>query len=233
MTESRSSQAAACLERVWEMLRGIRPEIPAAVLLVYAHQTRKPRQNGGVLLGHFTRHVWRAPGPKKRHEVGVSPYLFDEPKEMLNTLLHEAAHAALFERDPLCRHHRGGCSITDPFYHRTEFRDLCRQWGLACEFLNNRYGHCLTTWPGGRVAEEYMGALDVLKNELPLGVKADPSHHGKPQLFRMRCGCSDQSRSVYVRLPVALAGQIICRSCGREFRPAVPLPETGATAKIL
>ena len=76
MTENRASCATDCLERVWDLLRELHPEIPPAIMLIYAQHTRKPRQNGGVMLGHFSGTVWRAPGPKKRHEVGLSPSFF-------------------------------------------------------------------------------------------------------------------------------------------------------------
>jgi hypothetical protein len=228
MTENRASCATDCLERVWDLLRELHPEIPPAIMLIYAQHTRKPRQNGGVMLGHFSGTVWRAPGPKKRHEVGLSPYLFHKPNEVLQTLLHEAAHAALYESDPRCKLHRAGCSPNDPYYHRTIFRDLCQKWGLECKFLNRRYGYCVTKWPCDRVPELYRAARAELKENLPLGVKEDPPQRTAPQVFRLRCQCAE-GRSVYARLPVARFGGISCKFCGKEFKPVKDLAPLSTT----
>jgi hypothetical protein len=221
--DNRASQATSCLERAWAILRDLHPEIPPAVMLVYSQQTRKPHQKGGVLRGHFARQTWRAPGPKRRHEIGVSPYLFNSPKDVLNVLLHEAAHATLFEQDPRGKVHLAGCTPDDPFYHRSEFRDLCTKWGLECKFRNKRYGFCDTAWPANRVNRTYRLALEVLKG-LPLGANIDPAVHAQPQLFRLQCGCK---RSLYARLAVAEEGGIMCTFCGREFKPVRCLPPTG------
>ena len=37
--------------------------------------------------------VWRATGGESGHEVAINPTLFDDPTDLLGTLLHEAAHA--------------------------------------------------------------------------------------------------------------------------------------------
>jgi hypothetical protein len=221
MIENRASLTAACLEKVWTMLQEIHPEIPPAVLLVYAQQTRRPGPNGGVTLGHFTKRVWRAPGPNKRHEVGVNPYLFHDRKAVLGVLVHEAAHGVLFERDPTGQVHLAGCSKEDPIYHRAEFRDLVEAWGMECRFHNRRYGFCDTGWPHNRVPAIYRHALMVLKQDLPPGVKSDPRQGTETQLFRLVCDCR---KSVFARLPVAHAGGIGCAFCGKEYRPARPLP---------
>jgi hypothetical protein len=196
------------------MLRDLHPKIPPAVILVYSWHTRRPHQKGGILRGHFARQTWRARGPKKRHEIGISPYLFSEPKDVLNVLLHEAAHATLFEEDPKGEFHVAGCSPGDPFYHRTEFRDLCLKWGLHCSFRNKRYGFCDTEWPDSEVSRMYKPAMEILKRDLPLGVQIDHHEPSRRQLFRLVCRCE---RSICARLPVVEEGGIRCALCGGEF----------------
>jgi hypothetical protein len=122
-------------------------------------------------MGHFCESVWRTRGIESGHEVALNPKLFDSPEELLGTLLHEAAHALLFEWGM-----NGGCG-PDGFYHREEFRNVSRKLGLECLFNNRRYGYNITRWPKVGVPRQYQRVLKLLRRELPWGLSQKATHN--------------------------------------------------------
>jgi hypothetical protein len=72
------------------------------------------------------------------HEIAVSPLLFNRPKDLICTMVHDAVQAVLFDEDPDNSSHRAGCSRSDHYYHRAELRDKAIELGLQCEFLNSQ-----------------------------------------------------------------------------------------------
>ena len=209
----RGSNGVRALEAAWESLRGVQPEIPAAVLTFV--DTRSRRR----VRGYFAKSVWK----KRRnsaHEIGVSPTLIGDPKGMVATMLHEAAHAVLWEVGKA-----GGIGST-PYYHTKVFRDQAQAFGLACEFLNTRYGWTLTSWPSNRIPVHYRSVIALIRAEMPAGLKnkrtsvsvkgrkLPPSGH-----TLLECDCADRNRSVYVKKSILEAGGVMCDYCGSEFRP--------------
>lgn len=211
--EDRSSKATVCLEAVWQRLGEQIHGLPGAVVLIlHAHASRR---------GHFSPSTWKYVADRNVHEVAVNPNLFETPAELLATLVHEAAHAVLFEGNPARINHCGGCS-RDGYYHRREFRDQCRLLGLECGFVNNRYGWCRTWWPEGGVPDRYSAILNLLTNSLPWGTGAQP-------IFRVRtretpksghvklvCKCSPPRR-IYSTKSVLVKGGIRCECCNTNF----------------
>jgi predicted SprT family Zn-dependent metalloprotease len=221
--DRRGSALVTKLERVWRMLRALHPEIPTAVIAVYSVPTRRPHQNGGVLLGHFSAASWlRRPGGKG-HEIGINPHLFGNAKQVLITLLHEAAHAALHGDSNNGKTHSAGCSLTDPLYHRTEFRDLCKKWGIKCTSRNRRYGFCDTAWPKNKPPTRYVPVLRYLEENIPVGVRGLPRRARERQthLLPLRCQCDDRSRVIFTKHLVVETGSAIrCDRCKALFQPS-------------
>jgi hypothetical protein len=168
-------------------------------------------------LGHFARSSWRYSKTKAAHEIAISPALFETPQAVLATLLHEATHALLYERTGA-----GGCS-KDHYYHRSTFRNCCRDvFGLPCEFWNSRYGFTNTGWDGRGVPGRYQTVLGILSRGLPWGttpqVVPDPPVPKKLPVtghVRLVCGCK---RSVYVSRKTSQEGAIICGCCKHRFK---------------
>jgi hypothetical protein len=205
----RASVACACLEEAWQLLRKVHPQIPKAVMVVLPASAYRA--------GHFSASSWQYKDDERAHEVGVSPILFDEPKDVIVALLHEAVHAILFPE------YRGGCSTgANKYYHRATFRDACPYFGLECRFKNTRYGWAITQWPDGEVPVRYAGLLKYLDANLPLGVKGPELVRlkGKPLPnkghIRLTCQC-DPPRSIYAGSRVSERGGILCQICMKEF----------------
>lgn len=207
------SRAVEALEAAWRAVRRIRHDIPEAVLVVLGAGRR-------AHLGHFANSRWRViRGTRTSHEVAVSSVLFRDAAAVLGTLLHEAAHAALWETG------RGGVS-PDGYYHRKEFRDKCRAYGLECTFWNTRYGWSVTRWPEGGPSNEYTEAMEVLKKglrhaagEFNQGPRTPPRKLPPPGLVRLVCGCTPP-RSIYAGSTLARSVDVRCERCEHQFKLA-------------
>jgi hypothetical protein len=113
---------------------------------------------------HFSGCIWRVDKPCKEHKMAVNPVLFDRPKDLLGSLIHEAAYGLLFEWGIY-----GGCG-KDRYYHREEFASVSRKLGLTCEFSNRRYGWSITAWSKAGVPDRYRGVLELLRKGLLWGL---------------------------------------------------------------
>lgn len=203
----RSSAATKALQNAWERLRRLHPSIPSAVVILIDARGRTGK------LGLFAHSSWRVK-KARAHEVAISPLLFKDPKQVLSTLLHEAAHAMLWKK------HRAGMS--GRYYHNKTFRDACRNLGLACDFLHTRYGWTITSWPKGQVPQTYASVLTALRRELPQGaigpqpISPPPRKPPASGLTRLQCRCSPP-RTVLVAKR-SLQGPIVCGQCKGEFK---------------
>ena len=207
---SSASRAVSCLEDAWRQLRLLDPRIPPAVLVPLSAGDRRRKR------GHFSPSAWRPFHNSSRvHEVGISPDMLSSPADVLATLLHEAAHAILYETD--CA---GG--VTGRYYHTTSFRDVCAVLGLECRFKHTRYGWSITRWPLSGIPARYESVLEILA-KLPIGTTnwRAPASNGRSLpargLWRLACRC-EQPRTIQASKSVALSGGILCSRCGAEFR---------------
>jgi hypothetical protein len=219
----RASAAVAALEAAWKGIQRVHPGIPAAVLVFLDVGSR------GRLHGYFARSTWK----KRRgaaHEVAVSPKFIRRSGELLATMLHEAAHAVLYEAGL-----NAGIGSTR-YYHTKEFRDQCKRFGLKCEFLNTRYGWTLTSWPATGVPAQYRRIVDKLRSDLPAGTGGyvPAKRKGRPLPntghTMLICSCEGGDRSIYVKKSVLEEGGVTCSFCGEAFqRPVQEEPRPKAT----
>lgn len=195
------------------MLRQIEPTIPPAVITQLDARTRR------FALGYFAGGEWR----KRRgaaHEIAISPRLIPRPDELLATMLHEAAHAVLFEQGK-----RGGMGSTR-YYHTLVFRDQCLAFGLDCAFQDTRYGWTLTKWPLSGAPKRFASVLKKLKMRLPAGTGGTLTQRPRGKKLPvsghtpMTCGCEEPGRTIYVSKSVLAAGNIQCTICQKAFRAA-------------
>lgn len=207
--DNRSSTAVRCLERAWKELRRVEPRVPRVVLSVLTSGEQDRR------LGYFAPHRWAASGGGT-HDVAVHPGLFGNKTELLGTLVHEAAHALLADD-------RGGCSGAKSQYHRKQFRDVARELGLSCEFVDTRHGWASTGWPDDQVDDRYQSVLRVLDG-LPAGTKRQPRSRAAPKatstpksgLQPMACACQPPRR-IYAAKAIRTSGGVTCERCEQEF----------------
>lgn len=216
----RASIGTRALEAAWAMLIELRLNIPHAVVTLLTAGDRKRER------GHLSYSAWQYRDDKRRHEVGISSNLFQDPEGLLCTMLHEAAHAILHKAN-------GGCTPVTPgkrrYYHRKSFRDTCKKLGLECTFLDTRRGWTLTSWPDDKIPDIYEPILKHLKKDLPKGTghqkrvkipgrKVPDRQLPKSGHIRLSCQC-DKRRSIYVNKSVLEKGGIRCDLCGSYFLP--------------
>lgn len=214
----RASKATKCLETAWKMLSkelGFR-QLPPAVILILGADSRRRKS------GHFAGSTWRYHSrTKKVHEIAITSDLFQMSELLLAVLIHEAVHAILCHTEKDNTKHYAGCS-PDGYYHRVEFRNKCRKFGLVCEFRNGRHGWNITKWGKEGVPERYSKILQFLKTSMPLGTKpkqivATGKELPKSGHSRLECKCDDKKRGIYVSTLVLKQGDIICSRCNSEF----------------
>ena len=210
-----SSRFLAVLESAWSELRAIIPNLPTVVMLVLSARTYSRR-------GHFARDIWRKRHNEQLlHEVAVHPGMFESPDDLLITILHEAAHAILWEgRGPRDKH---CCGISlKGYYHRKEFRVTATDLGLEVHFLNRPYGHCVTIWPAPGVPERYRTLLATLRQFSVVASKRLPPRVIPPVTKKqipwisLRCACNPP-RTLRCHPREAHSGDIICGVCGGRF----------------
>ena len=209
----RGSLAANVIESAWANLQRIDPRIPDVVVVILPAEARPSKK------GHFGPCRWRSDSAAGAHELAVSPSLFADPTSLLATLVHEAAHAVLTNIGD----RNGGCAGKGHYYHRKEFRDVCKALGLDCFFRNTRYGWTSTGWPEAGVDPRYRVILEFLRKKIPAGGGLHVPTAVQPQplppsgRIRLACSCKN-ARSIYVGRAVSAAGAITCGVRKKEFR---------------
>jgi hypothetical protein len=203
-----ASQLVAALEHTWQTIQQRHPDVPEAVVVVASGSAGK-RLN----LGHFAPHRWQVAGAD-RHEVLVGGEgLQRGPRDVLGTLLHEAAHGLAQTR-----------SIQDTSragrYHNRRYATLARELGLDISTVKP-IGWSATTVPE-QTAAGYAGQLEELGTALVLWRRQELHAAGGSKsrnLLACRCPCGRKLRAAKATLQEA---PIVCGACAQPFQPEEP-----------
>ena len=224
MDENRSVRLIEALSRVWTRIRIRHTDVPPVVLLA------APAPRGEMrVLGHFAALRWRGRHQSDEHlheVVVVAEHLNRSPEAIVETLLHEAAHAMNFER----KIH--DCSNSQ--YHNAKFRQAAEEIGLRVERVPH-YGYALTVLPHEtslHYEAEIAGLREVLIHRAhPPTTSAGPPPKGgdtdeeedtadtqpRSRLRKAECACGFIIR---VSKKTITDTTIRCDSCGEPFRLA-------------
>ena len=206
--EGAASLLAAPLEHTWQAIRSRHPQVPEAVLVVASGAEGK-RLN----LGHFAPHRWQVQGAD-RHEVLIgSEGLQRGPVDVLDTLLHEAAHGLAQARGVQDTSRQGR-------YHNRRYATLASELGLEVASVQP-IGWSATTVPD-TTAAAYAGQLEDLAAALVLWRRHE--HRSGPggrsrNLLAASCGCG---RRIRVAKTTLVEAPILCGACDQHFQPADP-----------
>jgi hypothetical protein len=218
-----SLRLIAALTALWNAIRQRHPEVPAVVLLPAPSLAKKMN-----VLGHFAPLRWkgRRSNDDRLHEVlVVAEHLDRGAEEVLDTLLHEAAHAA--------NHERGVKDCSRSQYHNSAFRKMAESLGLTVQQVPN-YGHAQTTLPPA-TAQLYETGLAALREVLisrrrpiaiptgtPTGVNTpnddnepDGGDSSRSRHLKATCACGFVIRASKKTLQNTV---IRCETCGEPFR---------------
>jgi hypothetical protein len=203
-----ASLLVAALEHAWTTIRQRHPDVPEAVLVVASGSEGK-RLN----LGHFAAHRWQVNG-SDRHEVLVGGEgLHRSPREVLGTLLHEAAHGLAQARQVQDTSRQGR-------YHNRRYATLARELGLEVASVKP-IGWSATTVPEHTTAA-YAAQLEELQAALVLWRRQEHRIGPGPRarnLLAAACGCGRRIRAARATLADA---PILCGACAQPFEPEEP-----------
>jgi hypothetical protein len=183
----------------------------------------------GLILGSFSHDRWTVDKQKGVHEIFIGGEgLQRGPKEVLATMLHEAAHGVAYVRKVQDTSRQGR-------YHNDRYRQIATEMGIHVE-RDASIGWSLTSMPG-ETADEYAdtiadlgSVLNAYRNRVgfallpPMGGSGDkiakpkdPNAPVKPPTnVACVCECSPPRR---IRLAVSTLalGEIRCQVCGTNF----------------
>ena len=193
------------LEDIWRTIRARHTELPAVVIIIASGTERKQ-----PVWGHHAPGRWQA-GNEQRAEIMISGEgLRRTPRDVLGTLLHEAAHALAAARGikDTSRQHR---------YHNTKYKMLAEELGITVTF-DPTIGWSITTVPD-QTAEHYAGQLAALQAAMTLwrtDEELTPTQRRNSNLIAAICPCG---RSIRAAASTLAEAPIICTACGEPFTP--------------
>lgn len=190
------------LNSTFRVIREHNAEVPNVVLVVGA-SGRKSKTT--LFNGHFAPKSWEAKGAE--HEIAISGEVLRQGAEgVLETFLHEAAHALAAQRDikDTSRQNR---------FHNKRFKALAEEVGLVIPEADPSIG-----WSHARLTKEtkalYKPQLAELTKALKLYRLPPPEKPNKPKTTtKIECGC----RSITLANTFLDKGDIRCEGCGEVF----------------
>lgn len=200
------SRILKVLEDIWLEIRRRHPEIPAVVIIIASGTEGKHTR-----FGYHAPGRWNVAG-EQRAEIMISGEgLRRSAREVLGTLLHEAAHALAAERGIKDTSRQGR-------YHNTRFAQLARELGIEVEH-NSRLGWSLTTVPG-HTARDYAAQIRDLQEAMILWRQAETptatTRRASNGFIAALCPCG---RTIRAAASTLAAAPITCESCGGCFEP--------------
>lgn len=205
--EDVGSQLVLALEESYSAIRRVhalehpdKPGVPEAVIVI-SSSTEK--------YGHFARSRWNVDGDQLPEIMVSAEGLKREPRAVLGTLIHEAAHglaAARGIQDVGGKNHNK--------YHNRKFRDLAEELHLDVLEPTKILGHSGTVLSEGKfdgLVEDLTPKL-VAYREFDIVDKKPLRRRVREVSLRCRC-----PRTVRVFPGVWEEGPILCGVCGDEF----------------
>jgi DnaJ domain len=202
-----ASRLLAVLEGAWRQIRRNHPEVPPVVLIIASGtDTRHPKW------GHHAPGRWHHANDDHAEVMISGEGLRREPRDVLATLLHEAAHALAAAR-----------GITDTSrqgrYHNKKFAALASELGLdVTDDESGQYGWTITTVPDA-TANRYGDQLDALAFAMTLwriDEQLTPRAKRNTNLIAASCPCG---RRIRVAASTLAEAPITCQACDGSFEP--------------
>ena len=202
-----ASRILSVLEDTWTAIRRHHGQVPPVVLIIASGtDTKQPRW------GHYASGRWYASNIKHAEVMISGEGLARTPREVLGTLLHEAAHALAAARGERDTSRQGR-------YHNKKYAALARELGLDVTETPG-FGWTVTTVPD-TTADRYAAQLDALRDAMTIWRNAEhiPTAAKKrsTNLIPAECSCGRRIRVAASTLDEA---PIICQACDGFFKPA-------------
>ena len=193
------------LEDIWAAIRARHGEIPAVVIIIASGTDSKQAR-----WGHHAPGRWYVRN-EQRTEIMISGEgLARDARDVLGTLLHEAAHALAAARGIKDTSRQGR-------YHNKHFKTLAEELGITVE-PDPRIGWSPTTVPD-TTAEHYASQLALLQAAMVLWRTSEtvsPTQRRNSNLIAAICPCG---RSIRTAASTLAEADILCTACGQPFTP--------------
>jgi DnaJ domain len=203
-----ASRLLAVLEDTWTAIRRHHGQVPSVVIIIASGtDSRQPKW------GHYASGRWYASNVEHAEVMISGEGLARTPREVLGTLLHEAAHALAAARGITGTSRQGR-------YHNKRYAILAAELGLDVAETPG-FGWTITTVPD-TTAARYASQLAALNAAMTLWRNSE--HDGSTtttrrntNLIAAQCSCGRKIRIAASTLDEA---PIICQACGGSFEPA-------------
>lgn len=210
------SAVAAALEELWAAVRAQHPEVPEVILVPGASGSAR----GSMLWGHHWAGRWLV-GETRVPEIMVSGEGFSRgPVEMLDTVLHEAAHALAKVRGIKDTSRQGR-------YHNELYKAVALEFGLVVE-KDPRNGWTMTSVrdeTAARYEPQVKALADVLGFERipePRGGRGGRNAGGEGEASNNNgvvLVCPACERKIRLSMTSLDVGPIGCVPCSAIFEP--------------
>jgi hypothetical protein len=203
-----SPRLVTALDRTWAAIMARHPDVPAVVIALGSGSGNGLR----LKLGHFAVDRWQRAGGRLPELFVGGEGLAKGARNVLGTLLHEAAHGVASVREIQDTSRQGR-------FHNTRYRALAEELGLVVAKADS-IGWSDTTVPDA-TATAYRAELRRLGDALVAYRRLEPGGRGGRKNnnngVAARCGCD---RRIRVAESVLEAGPITCGLCGTDFEAA-------------
>jgi curved DNA-binding protein CbpA len=200
-----ASKVLQVLEQTWQVIRAHHPEIPPVVLIIASgtdgRQTR---------WGHHAPQRWYV-ASQQRTEIMISGEgLRRSAREVLGTLLHEAAHALAAARGIQDTSRQGR-------YHNTRFATMAREVGIDVA-KDPTIGWSVTTVPDHTAAayEHQLAGLQAVMTMWRSDEISTTATRRNTNLIAAVCPCE---RTIRVAASTLAEAPITCEACNGSFEP--------------
>jgi hypothetical protein len=200
-----ASRLLAVLEDTWTAIRSHHGEIPPVVIIIASGTFSKQAR-----WGHHAPGRWQHDGTDHAEVMISGEGLRRTPREVLGTLLHEAAHALAAARDITDTSRQGR-------YHNKKYALLARELGLDVS-EDTQFGWTVTTVTAG-TATRYESQLAAIADAMTIWRKDE--HHSRAakrdtNLIAASCPCG---RKIRVAASTLKEAPILCQACDGYFEP--------------
>jgi hypothetical protein len=194
------------LEATWQHIQSRHPQVPPVVIIVASGTGGKHAK-----WGHHAPKRWHTSG-HDRAEIMISGEGLRRPaREVLGTLLHEAAHALAAARDIKDTSRQGR-------YHNKHYQTLAEELGITVTH-DHTIGWSVTTVPDP-TAKTYNRQITALEKAMVLWRHDEFNGTGTTRrntnLIAATCPCN---RSIRIAGTVLAEAPVTCGACGGDFAP--------------